>query len=57
MIGAENVVGGLEKRGTFVPDVEITGLMMEEVDPGMLFMKETKIRGINIPVFLLPSGG
>ncbi len=39
------------------PDLVIVDLMMEEVDAGTLFVKELKVLGETVPVYLLSSAG
>ncbi len=39
------------------PDMIIVDLMMEEVDAGTNFVKEVKVTGSNVPIFLLSSMG
>jgi len=39
------------------PDLVIVDLMMEEVDAGTAFVKELKVLGAEVPIFMLSSVG
>ncbi len=39
------------------PDLVIVDLMMEEVDAGTNFVKELKLRGCDVPIYMLSSVG
>ena len=48
---------GLRKYNKVKPDAVLVDLMMEEIDAGANFVKELKLLGADIPVFLLSSAG
>jgi len=39
------------------PDLVVVDLMMEEVDAGTNFVKELKLLGCNVPIYMLSSVG
>ena len=39
------------------PDLAIVDLMMEEVDSGLVFVKELRLMGIQAPIYMLTSVG
>ena len=48
---------GLRLYKDVQPDLVIVDLMMEEVDAGTNFVKELKVLGAEVPIFLLSSVG
>jgi len=55
--GAASAEEGLRALAQARPDLVIVDLMMEEVDSGAGFAKELRLRGIDVPVYLLSSVG
>ena len=56
-VSADSAEEGLRVYREKVPDLIILDLMMEEVDAGTGFVKELKLLGSQVPVFLLSSVG
>ena len=54
---ANTAEAGLKMYGKVNPDAILVDLMMEEVDAGTNFVKELKLLGNTVPVFLLSSVG
>ena len=54
---APSAEDGLKKFKTVNPALVIVDLMMEEVDSGTNFVKEMKVIGANVPIFMLSSVG
>jgi DNA-binding response OmpR family regulator len=54
---APSAEDGLKKFKTVNPALVIVDLMMEEVDSGTNFVKEMKVIGTNVPIFMLSSVG
>lgn len=48
---------GLRRYDETQPDAVIVDLMMEEIDAGVGFVKELRLRGNKAPVFMLTSVG
>jgi len=48
---------GLKMYNKVNPDAVLVDLMMEEIDAGANFVKELKLLGADVPVFLLSSAG
>lgn len=48
---------GLKTFSKVKPDAVLVDLMMEEIDAGANFVKELKLLGADVPVFLLSSAG
>ena len=48
---------GLEMARREKPDLVIVDLMMEEVDAGTNFVKELKLLGCSVPIYMLSSVG
>lgn len=48
---------GLRRYDEAKPDAVIVDLMMEEIDAGVGFVKELRLRGNKAPVFMLTSVG
>ena len=57
MIEARSGEEGLKVFELRSPDLVIVDLMMEEVDSGTAFVKELKILGADVPIYLLSSVG
>ena len=55
--GAASAEEGLAAYKEATPDLIILDLMMEEVDSGTGFVKELKLLGSEVPIFLLSSVG
>ena len=55
--GANNAEEGLQSYKKAPPDLIILDLMMEEVDAGTRFVKDLKLLGSDVPIFLLSSVG
>ncbi len=55
--GAGSAEEGLLAYKEDVPDLVILDLMMEEVDAGTEFVKDLKLLGSDVPIFLLSSVG
>ncbi len=55
--GAASAEEGLRAYRRAEPDLIILDLMMEEVDAGTRFVKELKLLGSDVPIFLLSSVG
>jgi DNA-binding response OmpR family regulator len=56
-VGASSAEEGLRALERVRPDLVIVDLMMEEVDSGAGFAKELRLRGLDVPVYLLSSVG
>jgi DNA-binding response OmpR family regulator len=56
-VGAATAEEGLRLYRTQSPDLVIVDLMIEEVDSGANFVKELKLLGGNVPIYLLSSVG
>ena len=56
-VGAATAEEGLRLYRTESPDLVIVDLMIEEVDSGANFVKELKLAGGNVPIYLLSSVG
>ena len=54
---ANTAEAGLKMYTKVSPDAVLVDLMMEEIDAGANFVKELKLIGANVPVFLLSSAG
>lgn len=54
---ASSAEEGLKKAKEVKPDIILCDLMMEEVDAGMNFVKEMKVLGDDVPIFILSSVG
>lgn len=54
---ASTAEAGLKMYGKVGPDAVLVDLMMEEIDAGANFVKELKLLGADVPVFLLSSAG
>ena len=54
---ASTAESGLRMYNKVNPDAVLVDLMMEEIDAGANFVKELKLLGAQIPVFLLSSAG
>jgi DNA-binding response OmpR family regulator len=54
---ANSAEEGLRRASQLSPDLIVVDLMMEEVDAGVNFVKELKVRGGTTPVFMLSSVG
>ena len=48
---------GLKMYNKVGPEAVLVDLMMEEIDAGANFVKELKLLGADVPVFLLSSAG
>jgi DNA-binding response OmpR family regulator len=57
MIEARSAEEGLSAFRSRRPDLVIVDLMMEEVDSGTAFVKELKLLGADVPIYLLSSVG
>ena len=57
MVEARSAEEGLQVFREVGPDLVIVDLMMEEVDSGTSFVKELKVAGAGIPVYMLSSVG
>jgi len=55
--GAATAEDGLRAFQTQPADLVIVDLMMEEVDAGTNFVKELKLLGCEVPIFMLSSVG
>jgi CheY-like chemotaxis protein len=55
--GAASAEEGLQTYKRSAPDLIILDLMMEEVDAGTEFVKDLKLLGSGVPIFLLSSVG
>jgi DNA-binding response OmpR family regulator len=56
-VGAATAEEGLRLYRAESPDLVIVDLMIEEVDSGANFVKELKLVGGNVPIYLLSSVG
>jgi DNA-binding response OmpR family regulator len=56
-IGAATAEEGLRLYRAESPDLVIVDLMIEEVDSGANFVKELRLVGGNVPIYLLSSVG
>ena len=54
---ASTAEAGLKMYKKVTPDAVLVDLMMEEIDAGANFVKELKLIGADVPVFLLSSAG
>jgi DNA-binding response OmpR family regulator len=54
---ANTAEAGLKMYTKVSPDAVLVDLMMEEIDAGANFVKELKLIGAKVPVFLLSSAG
>ncbi|MFW5750685.1 MAG: response regulator [Planctomycetota bacterium] len=57
VLTAASAEEGLRAYKDEQPDMIIVDLMMEEVDAGTNFVKEVKVTGSSVPIFLLSSMG
>jgi len=57
MAEAQSAEEGLKTFKTVSPDLVIVDLMMESIDAGANFVKELKLLGSDVPVFLLSGAG
>lgn len=55
--GAGSAEEGLRKFKEQTPDLIILDLMMEEVDAGTRFVKDLRLLGGDVPIFMLSSVG
>jgi DNA-binding response OmpR family regulator len=55
--GAATAEEGVKVYKETQPDLVIVDLMMEEVDAGTNFVKELKLLGCNVPIYMLSSVG
>lgn len=55
--GASSAEEGLRAYEQRAPNLIILDLMMEEVDAGTRFVKDLRLRGSTVPIFLLSSVG
>ena len=56
-VGAASAEEGLRAFKEETPDLIILDLMMEEVDAGTRFVKDLKLLGGEVPIFMLSSVG
>lgn len=56
-IGAATAEEGVKTYKQSAPDLVVVDLMMEEVDAGTNFVKELKLLGCTVPVYMLSSVG
>lgn len=56
-VGAASAEEGLRAYKEAPPDLIILDLMMEEVDAGTRFVKDLKLLGGDLPIFMLSSVG
>jgi DNA-binding response OmpR family regulator len=56
-VGAGSAEEGLQAFKQSPPDLIILDLMMEEVDAGTEFVKDLKLLGSDVPIFMLSSVG
>mgnify|MGYP000146214875 CR=1 FL=1 len=56
-LGAASAEEGLRAFKETAPDLIILDLMMEEVDAGTRFVKDLKLLGGEVPIFMLSSVG
>jgi DNA-binding response OmpR family regulator len=54
---ANSAEDGLRRFAEVNPDLVIVDLMMEEVDAGVSFVKEMKLRKVDKPIYMLSSVG
>jgi DNA-binding response OmpR family regulator len=52
---ASNIVDGLKVLEESGPDLLILDVMMEEADDGLLFARQVRRRGHNLPILMLTS--
>lgn len=57
MVEAQSAEEGLQLFKEAGPDLVIVDLMMEEVDSGTNFVKELKVIGAGVPIYMLSSVG
>lgn len=57
MVEARGAEGGLPVFKREQPDAVLVDLMMEEIDSGTGFVRELKLLGATVPVFLVSSVG
>ena len=57
VVTASSAEEGLPRFKSEKPDMVIVDLMMEEVDAGTNFVKEVKVTGGSVPIYLLSSMG
>ncbi len=57
MVEARSAEEGLQLFKEVGPDLVIVDLMMEEVDSGTSFVKELKVAGSGVPIYMLSSVG
>jgi two-component system, OmpR family, response regulator len=57
MVEAQSGEEGLKVYETRKPDLIIVDLMMEEVDSGTAFVRDLKVLGSDVPVYMLSSVG
>ena len=55
--GAATAEEGLQRYQELSPDLVLVDLMIEEVDSGANFVKELKLLGGQVPIYLLSSVG
>ena len=56
-VGAATAEKGVKVYRETRPDLVIVDLMMEEVDAGTNFVKELKLLGCSVPIYMLSSVG
>jgi two-component system response regulator ResD len=56
-VGAATAEEGLQRYQQVSPDLVLVDLMIEEVDSGANFVKELKLLGGQVPIYLLSSVG
>lgn len=57
MVEARSAQEGLKAFNATRPDSVIVDLMMEEVDAGITLVKELKLAGCDVPVYMLSTAG
>lgn len=57
VVQAPTAEDGLKQYKEHGPDLVISDLMMEEVDAGASFVKELKLLGCTVPIYMLSSVG
>jgi two-component system response regulator (stage 0 sporulation protein F) len=57
MVEARSAEEGVQVFRERQPDLVIVDLMMEEVDSGTAFVKELKILGADVPIYMISSVG
>lgn len=56
-VGASSAEEGIQAFKKATPDLIILDLMMEEVDAGTRFVKDLRLMGGDVPIFMLSSVG